>query len=733
MLGVIGKRFGDAGLRDVLIESGIVASGSVNGVMTGKHYNRATRIFRIVYEALHGLRLNAFTESLNQEDYSIMRNTVKTLENKATYPPQIAEALGDHNVNSLVQKYEEFCQSQSTPMFSFWSSFLDIMQVVLNFIRATRTGDFSLHLASIRSMLPWMFAYNRTNYMRYCTVYWRQMMSLPETHPLIYQRLCEGEFVVQRSKTNTFGQIACDMAIEQKCEELIHLTSGHVPEKDVSMDILNAKASGQEAFLTFVKERLLTDQIDFFAPMKMLKTKTFKTTFSKETISQQTLTKYKARWHGCLMEWLFCSSLHLVMLQTFGEFARQVLDILLSVTRTGKCKRIDFVTNRYLPLSIKSVERQKRSSSGEIRVRIVSSKQKKTMQWKKFLANETNKTELVEFLFEEWVKSDYASKLQGISLYFVHGEICHSSDGNMTTVQEVECLCSTQEEADTRMLLHAAHASKEYDVVIIRSADTDVAVLGVSHSNGIPAKLYLDIGTKNKRRLLDLGEIATSLGELRATSLLGFHAFTGCDTVSSFYGKGKSKSYALFQKHEESAATMSQLGSAQNVDDALLEACEKFVCKLYGSTVKSSVNELRYEIFRKTRANSRSLPPNKDSLSLHVKRANYQAFIWRHALQPKTNIDDPGSHGWKIEGGSLKIKWMKLLPAPKAILELMSCKCRKDCSTNACQCRKNTLHCTDACACDKCTNQREELECSDDDDDDDDYVDNDDSDEEEES
>lgn len=60
-----------------------------------------------------------------------------------------------------------------------------------------------------------------------------------------------------------------------ECEELIHLT-GHVPEKDVSMDILNAKASGQEAFLTFVKERLLTDQIDFFAPMKMLKTKTFK-------------------------------------------------------------------------------------------------------------------------------------------------------------------------------------------------------------------------------------------------------------------------------------------------------------------------------------------------------------------------------------------------------------------------------------------------------------------------
>ncbi|KAJ8024076.1 hypothetical protein HOLleu_36703 [Holothuria leucospilota] len=36
MLGVIGKRFDDAGLRDVLIESGCYSSWVNNGVMTGK-------------------------------------------------------------------------------------------------------------------------------------------------------------------------------------------------------------------------------------------------------------------------------------------------------------------------------------------------------------------------------------------------------------------------------------------------------------------------------------------------------------------------------------------------------------------------------------------------------------------------------------------------------------------------------------------------------------------------
>ena len=42
-LSIIGKRFGDAGLKDIYIEAGIVAEGSITGVLDGKHYNRAVR------------------------------------------------------------------------------------------------------------------------------------------------------------------------------------------------------------------------------------------------------------------------------------------------------------------------------------------------------------------------------------------------------------------------------------------------------------------------------------------------------------------------------------------------------------------------------------------------------------------------------------------------------------------------------------------------------------------
>lgn len=47
-LAAIGKRFGNAGLADIIIENGIVGSGSVSGVLEGKHYNRAVRTHKVI-------------------------------------------------------------------------------------------------------------------------------------------------------------------------------------------------------------------------------------------------------------------------------------------------------------------------------------------------------------------------------------------------------------------------------------------------------------------------------------------------------------------------------------------------------------------------------------------------------------------------------------------------------------------------------------------------------------
>jgi len=52
LLGIIRKRFQDARLRDLCVESQVIAKGSVSGVPEGRKYNRAVRLHKLVYETL---------------------------------------------------------------------------------------------------------------------------------------------------------------------------------------------------------------------------------------------------------------------------------------------------------------------------------------------------------------------------------------------------------------------------------------------------------------------------------------------------------------------------------------------------------------------------------------------------------------------------------------------------------------------------------------------------------
>ena len=49
---ILSKRFLTAGLRDVLIQKGVVAEGSVNKALSGKVYNRGVRLYKLTYEAI---------------------------------------------------------------------------------------------------------------------------------------------------------------------------------------------------------------------------------------------------------------------------------------------------------------------------------------------------------------------------------------------------------------------------------------------------------------------------------------------------------------------------------------------------------------------------------------------------------------------------------------------------------------------------------------------------------
>ena len=78
-LGIIGKRFLDAGLRDVAVESEIIMEGSVDRVLSGHYYNRGIRLHKLVYEVLQRLIwksfLSWFEQNLAVESQSLLHDS----------------------------------------------------------------------------------------------------------------------------------------------------------------------------------------------------------------------------------------------------------------------------------------------------------------------------------------------------------------------------------------------------------------------------------------------------------------------------------------------------------------------------------------------------------------------------------------------------------------------------------------------------------------------------------
>ena len=91
------------------------------------------------------------------------------------------------------------------------------------------------------------------------------------------------------------------------------------------------------------------------------------------------------------------------------------------------------------------------------------------------------------------------------------------------------------------------------------------------------------------------------------------------------------------------------------------------------------------------------LPLCRSSLNLHVTRANYQAGIWHRAILPCPDIPCSKSHGWEVSGSSIDVRWLGSKPGPEEVLKLISCTCKRSCSTSDCSRIAAGLKCTDMC------------------------------------
>ena len=92
--------------------------------------------------------------------------------------------------------------------------------------------------------------------------------------------------------------------------------------------------------------------------------------------------------------------------------------------------------------------------------------------------------------------------------------------------------------------------------------DTDVFIICLSVYHQISGNMYIQCGTKNRLRHIDITKVGQSLGEETCKALQGLHAFTGCDSVSAFSGRGKVSALKLIMKGGRLQKAMEGLGKS---------------------------------------------------------------------------------------------------------------------------------------------------------------------------
>src|SRR6218665_3224544 len=90
-------------------------------------------------------------------------------------------------------------------------------------------------------------------------------------------------------------------------------------------------------------------------------------------------------------------------------------------------------------------------------------------------------------------------------------------------------------------MLHCLHASQcGSKQIAVRTVDTDVVVLDIYCFDKLSLnEMWIHFGVGKTVRLIPVHELVHVLGPDKCAALPVFHCFTGCDTVSSFSGKGK--------------------------------------------------------------------------------------------------------------------------------------------------------------------------------------------------
>lgn len=220
-LGCIGSIMSGSGIEELL--EIVYASNNVGHMLTGKAVQRAVRGHLLVENALNAI-VTAETFNISLPKAHVTENTEeaglvnhrKTAERAATEELPVIQGDVPEVLQRAVQLYDkcmageigvdEICSESlldvakhkvdiqrmelaKYPTARLWLQYMDFVALLRQFIQAERTGNWELHLQSLREMLPIFAAAGHNLYAKSVYIYLQQMLQLDAKHADVVQGL----------------------------------------------------------------------------------------------------------------------------------------------------------------------------------------------------------------------------------------------------------------------------------------------------------------------------------------------------------------------------------------------------------------------------------------------------------------------------------------------------------------------------------------------------------------
>lgn len=253
-----------------------------------------------------------------------------------------------------------------------------------------------------------------------------------------------------------------------------------------------------------------------------------------------------------------------------------------------------------------------------------------------------------------------------------------------------------EHDADVSIVSYRLEFAKQKLSTCIIGQDSDLLILATAlYQKG---NIWFRRPAMENKRTEIVHNIANENKRLISDVLLFLHAMTGCDTTSSFYHKGKIKEYNIFKENEQLQRPVKIFNQKNASKFEIAKAGEKFILVLYGNEKCPTLDDLRFQMYRKkistldlhSKFDLTTLPPTTAAAMQHSYRVYYQVQTWMG------EILNPTDWGWHINEGALLPTQTLKPPAPENLLKLMFCQCKANC-TSQCECKRSDLSCSALC------------------------------------